>query len=142
MKEYIEAIHRGYRYKDNKLRFFTKGTGRLRKTFFKVLEEEEHLIEEFAKTYMTLDKRERTHIDNMQKRHTLTKCHYYCMVWSETMKNISAEDNNRRSVQNHLDHIYAIHKGYINNIDYKIIGGKDNIQIISMRENFKKGVWK
>lgn len=65
---------------------------------------------------------------------------YYVEVWSITEHNaILLPDNNLRGKKYCLDHIIPISYGYKYNINPKVIGGIDNIQILSMRDNLIKG---
>ena len=64
---------------------------------------------------------------------------YLCEVWIYTEKEAHKVDNiNLRSINYHLDHIIPITYGFYNNIDPCIIGGFDNLQIITSIENLKK----
>mgnify|MGYP003586299918 FL=1 len=64
---------------------------------------------------------------------------YSLNVYRETNKNVSEVKNiDTRGHRNHLDHIIPISKGFNMGIDYKIIGGKDNLQVISSSDNIRK----
>jgi len=39
----------------------------------------------------------------------------------------------------HIDHIYSISDGFINNIEPKIIASIHNLRVISKNQNLKKG---
>jgi len=71
---------------------------------------------------------------------------YHFLVWSYSEKNylkfkdIINPNNYKRSKNFHLDHKYSISEGFKNNIDPLIIGGVNNLQIISAKENLSKGV--
>jgi hypothetical protein len=43
-----------------------------------------------------------------------------------------------RGKEYHLDHIYSVYDGFINNIDPKIISSLPNLQIIEKKINLKK----
>jgi hypothetical protein len=65
---------------------------------------------------------------------------YYVEVWSITEYNaLLLPNNDLRGKKYCLDHIIPISYGYKYNIDPRIIGGLDNIQVISMKENLTKG---
>jgi hypothetical protein len=66
---------------------------------------------------------------------------YRRKVYYWTNKNeLSQLDNYemRSKTGYHLDHKYSINEGFINNISPKIIGGKNNLEIITSYENLKK----
>ena len=46
--------------------------------------------------------------------------------------------SSKLSVENHLDHIYSIHYGFINNIPPYIIGHRNNLRLIPRSENSSK----
>ena len=48
-------------------------------------------------------------------------------------------NNNERGINYHLDHKYSISEGFKNNILPSIVGGKENLRIISSYENMSKG---
>lgn len=70
---------------------------------------------------------------------------YYLKVWeisNKTFKDnyyeFTNNDTIKRSKEFHLDHIYSIHYGFINNILPQIIGHKNNLRLISASENTSK----
>ena len=70
---------------------------------------------------------------------------YYTKVWEITNKNfkenyylITENDTIKRGKEIHLDHIYSIHYGFINNILPYIIGHRNNLRLIPSRENSSK----
>jgi hypothetical protein len=83
----------------------------------------------------------KSHIDNTQKKKPLNaqKIDYYAEVWRLTeiaapnIKNIHL-----RGALYHIDHKIPISFGFKNNIPAQIIGGIDNLRIITKRENFSK----
>ena len=71
---------------------------------------------------------------------------YYQLVWYYTRKNDLnlLEHSELRSridinqTAHHLDHIYSVSRGYINNVDPKIIGCMHNLRFIPAYENIIK----
>ena len=65
---------------------------------------------------------------------------YYCEVWIITEENknnvVGIEKRGTKNYQ--IDHIIPIIYGFYNNIDPCIIGGFENLQIITSIENLKK----
>lgn len=69
------------------------------------------------------------------------KAPYKMDVWTETNKHLQDVVNiSKRGKDFHLDHIVPIQYGYRNNISPELIGGKENLQILTRDENFKKGL--
>lgn len=66
--------------------------------------------------------------------------YYYGVVWSYTRQQQLSKIKNieLRSSEWHLDHIYSIREGFLNNIPAYIIGNVHNLRIISATENCKK----
>ena len=70
---------------------------------------------------------------------------YKFMVWKTTEMNYKKHkkeiniNNNERGINYHLDHKYSISEGFKNNILPSIVGGKENLRIISSYENMSKG---
>jgi len=75
---------------------------------------------------------------------------YTCEVWKYTRKSYRKDliriknYHIARSYYWHLDHIFSIYDGYVNNINPKIIGHYSNLQIISRERNIRKNTtsWK
>jgi len=70
---------------------------------------------------------------------------YRMMVYRYTAKSISEfgyliKDLNKRSLEFELDHKYSIYEGFKNKINPKIIGCYKNLQILTKKENLKKGI--
>jgi hypothetical protein len=63
---------------------------------------------------------------------------YYTEKSYKTHYNEINPNNLKRGKEYHLDHKYSINEGFINNISPKIIGGKNNLEIITSYENLKK----
>jgi len=70
---------------------------------------------------------------------------YYLKVWEITNQTFKANyyeltenETIKRSKDFHLDHIYSIHYGFINNIPPYIIGHRNNLRLISASENSSK----
>lgn len=70
---------------------------------------------------------------------------YYSKVREITNKNfkenyyeITENETIKRNKENHLDHIYSIHYGFINNIPPYIIGHRNNLRLIPRSENSSK----
>jgi hypothetical protein len=40
----------------------------------------------------------------------------------------------------HVDHKYSICEGYRNNVDFRVISSKENLEIINANENLKKNI--
>lgn len=70
---------------------------------------------------------------------------YKFLVWNYTEKSYKEYYNeinplkHKRGKFFHLDHIYSIYDGFLNNISPKIIGGFKNLRIILSEENLTKG---
>jgi hypothetical protein len=58
-------------------------------------------------------------------------------------KNLEKIENSKLKLNDskkfHIDHIYSISDGFINNIDYRIIASHHNLRVITKDENLKKG---
>ena len=72
---------------------------------------------------------------------------YKYLVIKETNTNyrlykntINPLDLNRASYDYHLDHIYSICEGYLNNVDPKIIGSVYNLRMLFWKENLNKSI--
>ena len=80
--------------------------------------------------------------DELQKPFIL----YKKKVWKYTNESIVYYDaywllENRSLLGNHIDHIYSIYEGFVNNIDPKIIGSIINLQTLSSTQNRAKGTF-
>lgn len=65
---------------------------------------------------------------------------YFYKVWRLTELNApNVKDIDKRSKEFHLDHIIPVNYAYLHGIDFSVVGSIENLQIISMQENFKKG---
>lgn len=69
---------------------------------------------------------------------------YKKKVWKFTNDSIVYYDaywllENRSLKGNHIDHIYSIYDGFVNNIDPKLIGSIINLQTLSSTQNRAKG---
>jgi len=66
--------------------------------------------------------------------------YYYRLVWSYTrLQPLSLIKNiEKRSNEWHLDHIYSIKAGFVNNVPAHIIGNIHNLRIIPAKENCSK----
>lgn len=79
---------------------------------------------------------------SLEKRTELEQ--YSFNVWRETNMNwriyqdFINPENIKRGKKYHLDHKYSIIQGFLDNIDYKIIGSPINLEIIPGSENCKK----
>lgn len=72
------------------------------------------------------------------EEHKLFKL-YFKRVWSITKKEAKHIVNiKKRSVDYHLDHIFSIKEGFVNNIPPYIIGSRYNLRIIPAAQNCKK----
>ena len=106
---------------------------------FEHLKEQEYIIDEFIKIYNSENyKTIKSKVKHSYNK-DLCKFIYYYRVYEMTEKNAYFVKNIERcSCLFHLDHIIPIEIGYKYGIDYNIIGSVDNLQIISLQENFKK----
>lgn len=50
------------------------------------------------------------------------------------------DPDNKRGPDWHLDHIYSVKMGFVNNIDPQIIGSRHNLRIISKTQNLRKNI--
>lgn len=50
------------------------------------------------------------------------------------------DPDNKRGPDWHLDHIYSVKMGFVNNINPQIIGSKHNLRIISKTQNLQKNI--
>ncbi len=70
---------------------------------------------------------------------------YHYLVWRETNKNyknnikILNPNNLKRNRKTHLDHIYSIHDGFMNNVPVFVISSIYNLRLISSSKNISKG---
>jgi hypothetical protein len=70
---------------------------------------------------------------------------YHYLVWRETNKNyknnikILNPNNLKRNEKIHLDHIYSIYDGFMNNIPVFVISSIYNLRLISSSKNISKG---
>lgn len=55
------------------------------------------------------------------------------------INSIEVDNIDKRGSQFHLDHIIPISYGFNNGIDYKLISHKDNLQILTAKDNMSKG---
>ena len=81
-------------------------------------------------------KRKISKIKNLEKRL------YYAQVWEETESqplNILENFSKRGWKNHHLDHIFPIYRGYIQNIPPEKVGNIKNLQFIPFEENLSKG---
>ena len=72
-----------------------------------------------------------------------TKEIYYDLVWMHTERTYrqcraEIDPESKRGTEWHLDHEFSIAKGWVNQIDPKIIGSKHNLRVITATENAKK----
>ena len=103
---------------------YSSGMDDLILSYFKkrLIHEDERKVLSYSKTFKTIE----------QYLYTLE-------VYRETAVNCVCIPNiEKRGMKNHLDHIISIHQGFNLGIDYKIIGAKDNLQIISNTNNARK----
>jgi hypothetical protein len=69
---------------------------------------------------------------------------YTCKVWKHTEFNYRKHKEKipksslDRSFEWHLDHVFSIYDGYINNVEPKIIGHYSNLQMLERVENITK----
>ena len=59
--------------------------------------------------------------------------------WYEKFHILNGVGPNKRSRDLHLDHIYSIAEGFVNNIPPEIIGHWTNLRLIPKIENSSKG---
>jgi len=74
-----------------------------------------------------------------QKKHGLKRMLYYAEVWyySENFgKNIKGIENRSKGMC--IDHIVPINIGFENNISHKLIGSAENLQMLTVKDNFRK----
>ena len=67
---------------------------------------------------------------------------YYAQVWEVTESqslNILENYDKRGWKNHHLDHIFPIYRGYIQNIPPEKVGNIKNLQFIPFEENLSKG---
>lgn len=60
--------------------------------------------------------------------------------WNEHFDKINPERINRAGLEFHLDHIYSIQQGFLDNIPPYIIGHWTNLRMLSSSENSSKGM--
>jgi hypothetical protein len=68
---------------------------------------------------------------------------YKRTVWKETNKSIRIHNmksifSNRSRQGHHLDHIYSIYDGFINNVPHHIVGHVTNLQLLFSKKNQSK----
>ena len=64
---------------------------------------------------------------------------YYIKVWYYTEQNANKiMDINKRGMDYHIDHIVPLVVGYNNLIPPEILGGVENLQILSAKDNLSK----
>jgi hypothetical protein len=69
---------------------------------------------------------------------------YKFLVWYYTEKSYKKHykdinpNNLKRGKEYHLDHKYSIYEGFLNNVSPKIVGGYNNLDVITRNENLKK----
>lgn len=63
-----------------------------------------------------------------------------CWFWTrQTLISESIEDIEKRSIEYHLDHMFSLKDGFVNDVSPEIIGSKFNLRIIKQFENCSKG---
>lgn len=105
-------------------------------------------VDNVAKVPEIYNKGKQTRIELGYERHPNQRSdaeNYYSRVWEYTNRSfkeyyyeITKNDTLKRGVEYHLDHIYSIHYGFINNIPPYIIGHKNNLRLLSALENSSK----
>jgi len=83
-------------------------------------------LKNFTKEDILLYTGYRNAVDNITRRN------YYKYI------NVINNDKLRRGKKYHLDHIYSVIDGYINNIPIEIISNIYNLRIIGSKENISK----
>lgn len=67
------------------------------------------------------------------------KYHTLCWFWTrQTLKTENISNIEIRSIDNHLDHMFSIKRGFQEDVDPEIIGCKFNLKIIPRKENCSK----
>lgn len=95
--------------------------------------------------YLMMVRRRRTGFENGTTKTLIEKSKYYNyskLVWKHTnLSDLTLLYNydNRGSKAYHLDHKISTKYGFENDIDYKIIGDINNLQMLPYKENLSKG---
>jgi len=80
---------------------------------------------------------------NFNQQMSLTQYRRRVSQYSNTQYNRYkhiVDPSNKRGKDWHLDHIYSISQGYLNNVPVNVIGDISNLCIISSSDNIKKGL--
>ena len=83
---------------------------------------------------LNLDDEELSKIENYKKQvRVLTAKNYKIHKNTINPKNLKIS-----KTEYHLDHKYSIYEGFKNNVDYRVISAKENLDVIPMKENLSK----
>ena len=76
-------------------------------------------------------------VDGLTRDEYSRRCHQYAETQYRRNKHI-IDPNNIRSRQYHLDHIYSITDGFLNDVPVNVISDISNLRLISATDNYKK----
>lgn len=76
-------------------------------------------------------------VDNLTREKYSRRCHQYAVTQYERHKHI-LDPENKRGKNWHVDHIYSITDGFINDVPINIISDISNLRLISATDNYKK----
>jgi hypothetical protein len=109
---------------------------------------EKYGVDNIAKVPEFFEKGKQTRIALGYERHPDQKADvekYYLKVWEFSNKafkehyyDFTKNETIKRGSEYHLDHIYSVHQGFIDNIPPYIIGHKNNLRLLSASENSRK----
>lgn len=107
---------------------------------YKIEAEDHPYIRRYVNAILSLPDGKRKKIFGYHNRYFLKRICYYAEVWAETEANaFKVENISDRGGVNCVDHIVPISFGYDNNICVKLMGSAENLQVITMMENLRKG---
>jgi hypothetical protein len=88
-----------------------------------------------------IDEIDRVNAQEVKDAKRKSKSKYYALCWDVT--NVNAKDavniEKRKYREYDVDHIVPISYGFRHDIPYWVIGSKENLRIISNKDNFQKG---
>ena len=127
--------HRGY-WKRNQFYIKWRVNKNVRTAFFdfKLSCADIQVIPEFIKTYTSTSGKIRSASMSVFP-YTPENIMRYIQIWDETERNAT---DMVRSEKTHLDHIVPVSFGINRKVCPKLIGSKENIQLISRSDNLKK----
>lgn len=76
-------------------------------------------------------------LDGLTRLQYSHRCHQYANTQYQRYKSILDPENKRGKLW-HLDHIYSVTDGFLNDVPINVISDVSNLRIISDKENYKK----